>query len=67
MEVEPGESSWGQDSVLTEASEGVRVQFWRVRFFCYKLEAKILLLFVVNLHLQVKPWTSCAPEGVKRL
>lgn len=63
MEAEPGESSWGQGSVLTEATEEVCVRFWRVRFFCYKLEAKILLLFVANLHLQVKPWTSCAPES----
>lgn len=67
MEVEVGESSCGQDSVLTKATKGTCVRFWILRFFCYKLEAKILLLFVVNLHLQVKPWTPCAPEGFKRL
>lgn len=67
MEVELGESSWEQDSVLTKATKGACVRFWILRFFCYKLEAEILLLFVVNLHLQVKPWTPCAPEGFKRL
>lgn len=44
MEAEPGESSWGQGSVLTEATEEVCVRFWRVRFFCYKLEACICKL-----------------------
>ena len=52
LEVETGESSRGQDSVLTEATEGCVFNFG----------CEILLLQAKG-----QPWASCAPQGLKRL